>query len=296
MVGTGHPAHHPGSVGPLQLADAGRPRPAAGTTHRPPPLGLVRQAGSHLLRCAGLHVPRTLAQRVRQEPTVQHLDETGLRAEGQLHWLHVASTARWAHFRVDRRGAVGTDLKGCVVHDRWPPYFRLTGAQHALCNAHLLRKLQAVVDHEGEAWAGRLVTRLQRRYDQIVAAAVAWPAAPPPLPQAGRGRPRRPPAHNLARALQQHRTETLRFLTDPAVPFTHNQAEQDLRMMKTRPKISGGFRTLRGAADFALLRSVATTARKQGWNRYTIWLRTLPADLAAALHQALLTDLHRAPT
>ena len=258
-----------------------------------------------------------LAPRVRQEPAVKHLDETGLRAEGRLHWLHVVSTARWAHFRVDRRGAVGTDLNGCVVHNRWPPYFRLTGAQHALCNAHHLRELQAVVDHEGAAWAGRLqrllrralratelaqgpvpvrlVARIQRRYDQIVAAAVAWHEAQPPLPQLGRGRPRRPPAHNLARALQQRRTETLCFLTDPAVPFTHNQAEQDLRMIKTRQKISGGFRTLRGAADFALLRSVETTARKLGWNRFAIWLRT-PAELAAALDQALQADLQRAPT
>ena len=120
----------------------------------------------------------------------------------------------------------------------------------------------------------RLVARIQRRYDRIVAAAVAWHEAQPPLPQQGRGRPRRRPAHNLARALQTHRAETLRFLTNPAVPFTHNRAEQVLRMMKTRQKISGGFRTLTGAADFALLRSVETTARKLGWNRYELWRRT----------------------
>ncbi len=69
-----------------------------------------------------------LARRVRQEPTVKHLDETGLRAEGRLHWLHGVSTARWTHFRVDRRGAVGTARNGWLVHDRGAPYFRLTGA------------------------------------------------------------------------------------------------------------------------------------------------------------------------
>ncbi len=258
-----------------------------------------------------------LARRVRQEPTVKHLDETGLRAEGRLHWLHGVSTARWTHFRVDRRGAVGTARNGWLVHDRGAPYFRLTGAPHARCNAHHLRELQAVVDHDGEAWAGRLqrllrralratelaqgpvrvrlVARIQRRYDQIGAAALAGHEAQPPLPRPGRGRPRRRPAHNLARALQSYQAETLRFLTDPAVPFTNNRAEQDLRMMKTRQKISGGFRTLRGAADFALLRSVETTARKLDWNRYELWLRT-PAELAAALDQARQADLQRAPT
>ena len=61
MVAPGHPAHHPGPAGLLQLADAGHSCPAAGATRRPPPLGLVRQAGPHLLRCAGLHAPHALA-------------------------------------------------------------------------------------------------------------------------------------------------------------------------------------------------------------------------------------------
>ena len=37
-------------------------------------------------------------------------------------------------------------------------------------------------------------------------------------------------------------------------------------MMKVKIKISGGFRTLHGAADFASLRSVISSARKQGLN------------------------------
>ena len=61
-------------------------------------------------------------------------------------------------------------------------------------------------------------------------------------------------------------TQTLRFLTDPQVPFTNNEAERDLRMMKLRQKISGGFRSRSGADDFAILRTIIATAQKQGWD------------------------------
>ena len=58
----------------------------------------------------------------------------------------------------------------------------------------------------------------------------------------------------------------MRFLTDPRVPFTNNLAEQAARMMKLRQKISGGFRSEQGARDFAVIRSLIATAKKQGWN------------------------------
>jgi len=58
----------------------------------------------------------------------------------------------------------------------------------------------------------------------------------------------------------------LRFTDDFDVPFTNNQAERDIRMMKLRMKISGGFRTLAGAQIFATLRSVISSSRKHGIN------------------------------
>jgi transposase len=66
--------------------------------------------------------------------------------------------------------------------------------------------------------------------------------------------------------LANRKQDVLRFLNDPAVPFTNNQAERDARMMKVKQKISGGFRCIAGATDFAMIRSFISTAKKQGWN------------------------------
>ena len=69
------------------------------------------------------------------------------------------------------------------------------------------------------------------------------------------------------------------------VPFTNNQAERDGRMMKLRQKISGGFRSLQGAMDFALIRSFLSTARKQRWNIIDALTRD-PSNLAKYLRPA----------
>jgi transposase len=81
-----------------------------------------------------------------------------------------------------------------------------------------------------------------------------------------RGRPPRRVGHNFLLCLSTRKQDVLRFLIDPAVPFTNNLAEQDGRMMKLRQLISGGFRSEDGAKDFAVIRSVLSAARKQGWN------------------------------
>ena len=77
----------------------------------------------------------------------------------------------------------------------------------------------------------------------------------------------------------------LRFLIDPRVPFTNNLAEQAVRMMKLRQKISGGFRSTQGASEFATLRSVIATAKKQGWNIVDTLIES-PDSLLAKLRTA----------
>ena len=78
-----------------------------------------------------------------------------------------------------------------------------------------------------------------------------------------RGRKARRTIHNLLMRLLTCKEDTLRFLHDPDVPFTNNQAERDIRMMKLRQKIFGGFRAFEGAEDFAKIRSFISTAKNR---------------------------------
>src|SRR4051794_41580085 len=104
---------------------------------------------------AGLEPFTAAARRALSEAELVHADETGLRVAGRLHWLHVACSTRFtALFCHRRRGKEAIDaagvlphFAGTLVHDAFAPYARYPAARHALCNAHLLRELIAVIDY-----------------------------------------------------------------------------------------------------------------------------------------------------
>ncbi len=193
----------------------------------------------------------------------------------------------------EQRGAVPEGLTGgVVVHDHFKPYYGLTNVAHAFCNAHHLRELKALIELDEEPWAKAMsdllveanaavtsareagettlspaaVEGFVARYWEAVRAGLAFHRSLPPLEKRARGRTKRRPGHNLLERLKTYKDDVLRFLYDFAVPFTNNLAEQALRMMKVKMKISGAFRTFKGATQFAALRSVVATARKQRCN------------------------------
>jgi transposase len=224
------------------------------------------------------------------QSTVKHLDETGFRISGKTQWLHVASTDLFTYYHVNaKRKALLPELQNTVVHDHWKPYYQLEDVIHALCNAHHLRELNAFIESK-ELWAKKMkrflllglkyrqhygekpippdkIDRLIEIYHKILKQGFDYHEALPPFSEKPkRGRIKHRPGHNLLFRLRNYCGDVLRFLTDPDVPFTNNQAERDIRMMKCKQKISGGFRTSTGAEQFARIRGFISTARKQQWN------------------------------
>jgi transposase len=224
---------------------------------------------------------------------VLHADETGSKVNGKLHWLHVVSCAKLTLYgHHEKRGFAALEAMkvlpqflGVVVHDAWRTYFRLLHCKHALCNAHLLRELRGLAEHEAQVWAGELRVCFQGVYQALKtgtltsAAKSAFLLRFEGLLETGllvnpaservekrRGRIKQSRGRNLALRCQLHRDAVLRFLDGDGVPFDNNLAERDIRMVCVKRKVSGGFRSVAGGMAFCRLRSYISTLGKQGLN------------------------------
>ena len=226
-----------------------------------------------------------------------HFDETGLRVNGKLWWLHVACTNGLTYYFVHpKRGQVAMDemailpeFSGKAIHDGWKSY-QGYDCEHFLCNAHHLRELRYMLERYEQWWAYQLslllvtiLTQVQaakadgkialpldqirgfeNRYADILAQGFETnPMPTPPLNTAKkRGRIKRSPPRNLLERLKSQQASVLGFMHDFDVPFDNNQAERDVRMMKLKQKISGCFRSVDGARMFCRIRGYFSTLRK----------------------------------
>ena len=222
-------------------------------------------------------------------------DETGLRVQGKLHWVHCARTGTYTLVTCHpKRGTAGIDdlgvlgrLQGIAVHDAWAPYDTYLDPQHQLCCAHALRELQAVADATPTGqwcWATQAAQALVAMQTLVTAAIAADRDSLDEAALAEQVNRYRSAAvigandtaarsgklmkkHNaLARRLINRQDDYLRFTHDWRVPPDNNGSERDIRMIKLRQKVSGCLRTLTGAQQFCAIRSYLSTAAKHGMN------------------------------
>jgi len=251
----------------------------------------LEQAGQNAAQAAA-----TLKEQIRNSRYI-HLDETSLSLSGQKHWLYTASTEDRTYLYLHKNRSrealaqfgVLEGYEGFAIHDFYSIYLPYDQCRHGLCNAHHLRDLKYVEEELGQAWAGKLaqflvdakelkeqavkngtcldpsqVSRLRKKYMRILMDGIRLNPEPERKP-GKRGKPKRGKALNLLGRLVDREQEVLAFLYHD-VPFDNNQAERDLRMMKTKQKISGCFRSLSHANAFINIRSLIASAKKQAVN------------------------------
>lgn len=224
---------------------------------------------------------------------VLHVDETGVRVNGVLKWLHTYCTKDLVYYGAnDKRGGDAIDDFGILqyfvnvlVHDHWKSYYtKGTHMTHAECNAHILRYLKGVFEivklncvenlislfvkmnedkkkaiYEGKAcFTEEEIKSYEKEYDRLLS---LWGTD-----LNNRLRKAKDPKifddeRTLHDRIVEYKENHLLFIKDFDVPFDNNSAERALRMIKTKLKVSGGFRTDKGTERFANARSFMMTSK-----------------------------------
>ena len=265
-------------------------------------------------RCADA-VTGTVAK-IRQKMAadgIGHFDETGTRVDGRTWWVHVACNDKFTYLYLNRKrgkeamdtGGVLTMFEGIAVHDCWKPYWKYGNIRHAICNAHILRELNGVIEnHPDQEWAPAfkkllldmlkakdkaladekeqlskyLLNKFSKIYDEVLEKGLQEN----PLPEAPakkRGRRKRGKVRALIDRLQEYKASVCLFIENFAVPFSNNQAEQDIRIVKVKTKVSGCFRTENGASDYLKIMSYVGTAKKHGMNPFVAIKQAITGDI-----------------
>lgn len=219
-------------------------------------------------------------------------DETGCRVNGKLNWFQIFSNGSFTLFSHNKkRGSLlfeDEDLlalfTGIVLHDHFTSYYRYRHLTHAECNEHIDRRLKAVNEifkHEwalqmrsflfdadkqkkelmdkGEYFSDEQISNYYSRFIEILDAGDAE------YQKAIKGKEnitRYNEEKCLLKRLREYASEHLRFITNREVPRGNNGAERCAKEAKRKVRVSGGFRSDKGASNYARASSVISTMKK----------------------------------
>jgi transposase len=165
-----------------------------------------------------------------------HCDETGTHINGNKQWLHTVGTKKLTHYAVhEKRGQAAMDaigilphFKGTLIHDHWKSYFAYKDVRHGLCNAHHLRELKFLDEHQNMTWAKKmsdLLLRINAHKEVLVQAGRAFNAFQRKnynedydeiISKAGQEQARRGSieSHNLLKRLKNYKACVLLFMNE----------------------------------------------------------------------------------
>ena len=261
-------------------------------------------------------------QQLLIENLVNHYDETGIRVNGKLYWVHNASSTHLTYQTVhERRGRKGIDdngvlanSSGIAMHDCWSSYWRYSNVQHASCNIHYLREVNGVqqmeplhtwpyemsqlllqMKHQKEvdlkngrsAATPYYLRKFNRKYDLILQQADKECPPPPKPTEKKRGRPKLGTERCLIERFRKYKEEITLFFHDYTVPFGNNTAERDVRYVKGKTKVCGCFRTKEGAQNFLNIMCGIITGIKNGITPFVAMIALYKGDAKLIIEKVL---------
>ena len=213
-------------------------------------------------------------------------DETGVKVEKNKFWAWTWQTMRATYIVISKsRGFVTVEntfpdgfANATFVSDSLSAQLKTPAREHQLCLAHLLRELNFFEQLYHHKWATEmkdLLTRAIKLKDTMT------------LKQYTGSFDQRGAVINefdmlvnqtlpdtvskilpFQKRLKKRRHQVFNFLFYPDVPYDNNGSERAIRNVKVKQKVSGSFRSERGAEIFAVLRSVVDSIIKKGGNPF----------------------------
>lgn len=243
----------------------------------------ISEGGIGLLLERFAQKARPVYQEIRQRvqaSTVVGSDETGAKVNGKRNWFWTWQTPGLtyiAHSPTRGKAAVEANFpdglpNSVLVHDCWNPQRSTKAKAHQICLPHLLRDIAYLKERfPSRKWP--------KDFESILADAMALSEEGPPGPTATaqvenrlRKLLERPPdrackeLYAFYKRVLKERGNLFTFLHYNGVPFDNNGSERAVRNIKVKQKISGQFKTEKGAQGFAMIRSVIDTTMKNGQN------------------------------
>ena len=221
-----------------------------------------------------------IQQRIQSEAVVGG-DETGASIGGKKGWMHTWQSPKLTFIVASMNRGFQTIMQyfpngfplSVYVSDCWAAQLKVLAKLHQLCIAHLMRELTNFVEALDCKWSMKMkalfsdairvkqqltitdykqpcqeVAILQKRLDTLLKEHEE--ASPNKKVQA------------FIKRLEKHEKSILTFLYHHHVPPDNNASERAIRNVKVKTKVSGQYRSERGAERFAIIRSVMDTIKK----------------------------------
>ena len=213
-------------------------------------------------------------------------DETGFKVQKQKHWAWVWQTMHETYIVGSRNRGFSTiqetfsdGLPNAVyVSDSLSAQLKTAAKSNQLCLAHILRELNYFIEQNQNQWATKMKQLLQKaiklkyqirpdQYKEPIEARsmiledfdlLLQQLLPDYIPK----------LRALQKRLIKHKHHMFNFLFYPDVPADNNASERAIRNIKVKQKVSGHFRSERGAEIYAILQSVSDTFIKRGTNPF----------------------------
>lgn len=227
---------------------------------------------------------------------VNHKDETMLFCNGIPRWFHVFSNELATYYYYHKSRGNKADIEkgllmiftGILVHDHMKGLYKFQ-SDDAECNAHILRYLTFTIEKYNRKWAKKLLDLLLKIKNEIKEemekgnnslkseSLLKYEEEYFRIIKEGEKEFKNDTNPHkdyngedmkLLRRLKKYKENHLIFMYDFRVPFDNNLAERDLRMIKAKKKISGGFRSDKGGETYTDIKTYLSTMKKQGNNLY----------------------------